>query len=238
MEHTLPPLPYAMDELEPAMSRETLEFHYGKHHRAYVKELNNLIKGTKFEEANLEQVILGSSGPLFNNAAQTWNHTFFWSCMSPRGGGEPSGALADAISDKWASYSQFKEAFSKSAVTNFGSGWTWLVATADGVDILNTHDADNPLTKGLKPLLTLDVWEHAYYIDHRNERVKFAEVFLKNLVNWDFALSNYESSLSAAEVRRRTSRRGLQRQRRGHLRGCVGCLVQRFRRGLRRGRRL
>ena len=201
MEHNLPPLPYVMDELEPAMSKETLEFHYGKHHRAYVKELNNLIKGTKFEDANLEQVILGASGPLFNNAAQTWNHTFFWSCMAPRGGGEPSGALAEAISDKWGSYTQFKEAFSKSAVTNFGSGWTWLVATADGVDVLNTHDADNPLTKGLKPLLTLDVWEHAYYIDHRNERAKFAEGFLKNLVNWDFALSNYENSLSAAEAR-------------------------------------
>ncbi len=201
MEHKLPPLPYALDALEPAMSKETLEFHHGKHHRAYVKELNNLIKGTQFEDATLEQVILGSSGPLFNNAAQTWNHTFFWSCMAPRGGGEPAGALAEAISAKWGSYAQFKEAFAKSAVTNFGSGWTWLVSTADGVDILNTHDADNPLTKSLKPLLTLDVWEHAYYIDHRNERPKFAEGFLKNLVNWDFALRNYENSLSALEAR-------------------------------------
>ena len=201
MEYKLPPLPYAMDALEPAMSRETLEFHYGKHHRAYVKELNNLIKGTKFEDAALEQVILGASGPLFNNAAQTWNHTFFWNCMAPGGGGEPAGALAEAIGDKWGSYTQFKEAFTKSAVSNFGSGWTWLVGTADSVDILNTDDADNPLTKGVKPLLTLDVWEHAYYIDHRNERPKFVEGFLKNLVNWDFAQRNYESSLSAVEAR-------------------------------------
>jgi len=201
MEYKLPPLPYATDALEPAMSKETLEFHYGKHHRAYVTGLNNLIKGTEFEDATLEQVILGSWGPLFNNAAQTWNHTFFWNCMAPRGGGEPSGALAEAIGDKWGSYTEFKEAFSKSAVSNFGSGWTWLVGTANGVDILNTHDADNPLTKGLKPLMTLDVWEHAYYIDHRNERPKFAEAFMKSLVNWDFALSNYENSLSAVVAR-------------------------------------
>jgi len=201
MEYKLPPLPYAMDALEPAMSKETLEFHYGKHHRAYVKGLNDLIKGTKFEDATLEQIILGSSGPLFNNAAQTWNHTFFWNCMAPGAGGEPTGALAEAISDKWGSYAQFKEAFAKSAVSNFGSGWTWLIGTADGVDIHNTDDADNPLTKGMKPLLTLDVWEHAYYIDHRNERPKFVEGFLKNLVNWDFALSNYENSVSAVEAR-------------------------------------
>jgi Fe-Mn family superoxide dismutase len=197
MEYKLPPLPYAMDALEPAMSRETLEFHYGKHHRTYVKELNNLIKGSKFENATLEQIIRDSSGPLFNNAAQTWNHTFFWNCMAPRGGGKPTGALADAIGDKWGSYAQFKEAFSKSAISNFGSGWTWLVVRSDGVDIVNTDDADNPLTKGDEPLLTLDVWEHAYYIDYRNERPKFVEAFLKNLVNWDFALRNYENSLSA-----------------------------------------
>jgi Fe-Mn family superoxide dismutase len=197
MEYKLPPLPYAMDALEPAMSKETLEYHYGKHHRAYVKELNNLIKGSEFENATLEQVIRDSSGPLFNNAAQTWNHTFFWNCMAPRGGGKPTGALAEAMSDKWGSYAQFKEAFSKSAISNFGSGWTWLVVRSDGVDIVNTDDADNPMTQGDEPLLTLDVWEHAYYIDYRNERPKFVEAFFKNLVNWNFALRNYENSLSA-----------------------------------------
>ena len=197
MEYKLPPLPYAMDALEPAMSRETLEYHYGKHHRAYVKELNNLIKGSEFENATLEQIIRDSSGPLFNNAAQTWNHTFFWNCMAPRGGGKPTGALAEAMNDKWGSYAQFKEAFSKSAISNFGSGWTWLVVRSDGVDIVNTDDADNPMTQGDEPLLTLDVWEHAYYLDYRNERPKFVEAFFKNLVNWNFALRNYENSLSA-----------------------------------------
>ena len=197
MEYKLPPLPYAMDALEPAMSKETLEYHYGKHHRAYVKELNNLIKGSEFENATLEQVIRDSSGPLFNNAAQTWNHTFFWNCMAPRGGGKPTGALAEAMNDKWGSYAQFKEAFSKSAISNFGSGWTWLVVRSDGVDIVNTDDADNPMTQGDEPLLTLDVWEHAYYIDYRNERPKFVDAFFKNLVNWNFALRNYENSLSA-----------------------------------------
>ena len=197
MEYKLPPLPYAMDALEPAMSKETLEYHYGKHHRAYVKELNNLIKGSGLENATLEQVIRDSSGPLFNNAAQTWNHTFFWNCMAPRGGGKPTGALAEAMNDKWGSYAQFKEAFSKSAISNFGSGWTWLVVRSDGVDIVNTDDADNPMTQGDEPLLTLDVWEHAYYLDYRNERPKFVEAFFKNLVNWNFALRNYENLLSA-----------------------------------------
>ncbi len=201
MEHKLPPLPYAKDALEPAMSRETLEFHYGKHHRAYVKELNNLIKGTEFENAELEEIIRDASGPLFNNAAQTWNHTFFWNCMAPQGGGKPTGALAEAISRKWGSYAEFKEAFSKSAVSNFGSGWTWLVSKSDGIDIVNTADADNPLKRGDEPLLTLDVWEHAYYIDYRNERPKFVEAFLKSLVNWDYALSNYENAVSAVAAR-------------------------------------
>ena len=201
MEHKLPPLPYAMDALEPAMSKETLEFHYGKHHRAYVTQLNNLIKGTEFEKATLEQIICSASGPLFNNAAQTWNHTFFWNCMAPQGGGEPTGTLADAIREKWGSYAQFKEAFSKSAVSNFGSGWTWLAVRPGGIDIVNTHDADNPLTDGDEPLLTLDIWEHAYYIDYRNERPKFVEAFFKDLVNWDFAVRNYDSSLSAEAAR-------------------------------------
>lgn len=201
MEHKLPPLPYAMDALQPAMSKETLEFHYGKHHQAYVKQLNNLIKGTEFENAPLEQIIRSASGPLFNNAAQTWNHTFFWSCMTPRGGGEPTGALADAIRAKWGSYAQFKEAFSKSAVSNFGSGWTWLAIRGNGIDIVNTDDADNPMTKGDEPLLTLDVWEHAYYIDYRNERPRFVDAFFNNLVNWNFAARNYDAALSAEAAR-------------------------------------
>ena len=201
MEHKLPPLPYAMDALQPAMSKETLEFHYGKHHRAYVTQLNNLIKGTEFENATLEQIICSASGPTFNSAAQTWNHTFFWNCMAPRGGGEPTGALADAIREKWGSYAQFKEAFSKSAVSNFGSGWTWLAVRSDGIDIVNTDDADNPFTDGDEPLLTLDVWEHAYYIDYRNERPQFVDAFFKDLVNWDFVVKNYERSLSAEAAR-------------------------------------
>lgn len=201
MEHKLPPLPYALNALEPALSKETLEFHYGKHHRKYVKELNELIKGTEFENAPLEKIIRNSSGPLFNNAAQTWNHTFFWSCMTPEGGGKPTGTLADAISRKWGSFADFKKAFSKSAETNFGSGWTWLVRKSRDIDIVNTHDAGNPLTTGDEPLLTLDVWEHAYYIDYRNERPKFIEAFFKSLVNWDFALNNYETSFSALASR-------------------------------------
>ncbi len=178
MEHTLPPLPYPKDALEPHMSKETLEYHYGKHHQAYVTNLNNLIKGTEFENLPLEDIIRKSSGGVFNNSAQVWNHTFFWSCMAPKGGGEPRGALADAISKKWGAFAAFKEAFSKSAVGNFGSGWTWLVKkSADGVDIVNTSNAGTPLTTADKPLLTLDVWEHAYYIDHRNARPKFIETF-------------------------------------------------------------
>ena len=193
MEHTLPPLPYPKDALEPHMSKETLEYHYGKHHQAYVTNLNNLIKGTEFENLPLEDIIRKSSGGVFNNSAQVWNHTFFWSCLAPKGGGEPRAALADAISGKWGSFAAFKEAFSKSAVGNFGSGWTWLVKKSDGgVDIVNTSNAGTPLTTGDKALLTLDVWEHAYYIDHRNARPKFIETFFGNLVNWDFAAKNYQ----------------------------------------------
>ena len=192
MEHTLPPLPYPKDALEPHMSKETFEYHYGKHHQAYVTNLNNLIKGTEFENMALEDIIRKSSGGVFNNSAQVWNHTFFWNCMAPKGGGEPRGALADAINKKWGTFAAFKEAFSKSAVGNFGSGWTWLVKKADGVDIVNTSNAGTPLTTSDKPLLTLDVWEHAYYIDHRNARPKFVETFFANLVSWDFASKNYQ----------------------------------------------
>lgn len=193
MERTLPPLPYSLDALAPHYSRETLEYHHGKHHNAYVVNLNNLQKGTEFETLALEEVVRKSSGGIYNNAAQIWNHTFFWSCMKPEGGGEPSGALAAAIETKWGSYAAFKEAFFvKSAVGNFGSGWTWLVKKADGsVDIVNMGAAGTPLTTGDTPLLTVDVWEHAYYIDYRNLRPKFVETFLDKLVNWSFAEQNY-----------------------------------------------
>ena len=191
MEHTLPPLPYAKDALQPHISAETLEYHYGKHHATYVTNLNNLIKGTEFENLSLEEIIKKSQGGVFNNSAQVWNHTFFWNCMTPNGGGAPTGKVADAINAKWGSFDKFKEEFSKSAVTNFGSGWTWLVKKADGsVDIANTSNAGTPLTSADKALLTCDVWEHAYYIDYRNARPKFVEAFW-NLVNWDFVAKNF-----------------------------------------------
>ncbi|WP_374623156.1 superoxide dismutase [Fe] [Pandoraea sp.] len=191
MEHKLPELPYAIDALAPTISKETMEYHYGKHHQAYVTNLNNLIKGTEFENASLEDIIKKSSGGVFNNAAQVWNHTFFWNTLSPNGGGAPKGDLAKAIDAKFGSYDAFKEAFTKSAVGNFGSGWTWLVKKADGsVDIVNTSNAATPLTGTDKPLITVDVWEHAYYIDYRNARPKFVEAFW-NLVNWDFAAKNF-----------------------------------------------
>jgi Fe-Mn family superoxide dismutase len=192
MEHTLPPLPYAMDALAPHLSKETFEFHYGKHHQAYATNLNNLIKGTEFENAGLEDIIRNSAGGIFNNSAQVWNHSFFWNSMKPNGGGEPAGALAEAINRKWGGYAGFKEAFTKSATTNFGSGWTWLVKKPDGsVDIVNTANAGTPLTTADKALLTIDVWEHAYYIDFRNARPKFVETFLNHLVNWDFAARSF-----------------------------------------------
>ena len=193
MEHTLPPLPYSHDALAPHMSRETLEYHHDKHHNAYVTTLNTLQKGTEYESLSLEEIIKKApAGPIYNNAAQIWNHTFFWNCMKPNGGGEPKGALADAINAKWGSFAAFKEAFQKSAVGNFGSGWTWLVKKADGsVDIVNMGPAGTPLTTADKALFTVDVWEHAYYIDHRNLRPKFVETYLASLANWDFAEANF-----------------------------------------------
>jgi superoxide dismutase, Fe-Mn family len=168
-----------------------LEFHYGKHHQTYVTNLNNLVKGTEFENLSLEDIVRKSSGGVFNNAAQVWNHTFYWNSLSPKGGGEPKGALGDAIKKKFGSYDAFKEAFGKSAAGNFGSGWTWLVKKGDGsVDIANTSNAATPLTGSDKPLLTCDVWEHAYYIDYRNARPKYVEAFW-NLVNWEFAAGNF-----------------------------------------------
>jgi Fe-Mn family superoxide dismutase len=181
-----------MDALAPHISKETFEFHYGKHHQAYVTNLNNLIKGTEFENASLEDIVRKSSGGIFNNSAQVWNHTFFWNSMKPNGGGAPTGALAAAIDAKWGSFAAFKEAFTKSAVGNFGSGWTWLVKKADGsVDLVNTSNAGTTLTTGDTALLTIDVWEHAYYIDFRNARPKFVETFLNSLANWDFASGNF-----------------------------------------------
>ena len=193
MPHQLPTLPYALNALEPHISKETLEFHYGKHHQTYVTNLNNLIPGTEFETLPLEDIIRRASGGIFNNAAQIWNHTFFWHSLSPtqanggNGGGNPTGELAEAINKKWGSVEAFKEAFTKSAIGNFGSGWTWLVKKPDGsLDIVNTSNAATPLTTPDKPLLTLDLWEHAYYIDYRNRRPDFVAAFW-NLVNWKFA---------------------------------------------------
>jgi Fe-Mn family superoxide dismutase len=191
MEHKLPELPYALDALAPHISRETLEYHYGKHHQTYVTNLNNLIKGTEFENASLEDIVKKSSGGMFNNAAQVWNHTFYWHCLSPKGGKEAGGALGAAIAKKWGSYAAFKEAFTKASVGTFGSGWGWLVQKADGsVDIVSTSNAATPLTTADKPLLTCDVWEHAYYIDYRNARPKYMDAFWA-LVNWEFAEKNF-----------------------------------------------
>ena len=192
MERTLPPLPYPKTALAPAYSEETLDYHYGKHHKAYADKLNELQKGTEFENMELEAIIKKASGGIYNQAAQIWNHTFFWNCMKPAGGGEPTGALKAAIDKKWGSYDAFKKAFVTSAVGNFGSGWTWLVKKSDGsADIVNMGAAGTPLTTGDTPVMTVDVWEHAYYIDYRNARQKFVETFFDKLVNWDFAAKNF-----------------------------------------------
>lgn len=192
MAHQLPELPYAKNALEPHMSAETFDYHYSKHHNAYVTNLNNLIPGTEFEKMALEEIITKAAGGIYNNAAQVWNHTFFWNCMKPNGGGAPTGSLADAINSKWGSLDEFKAAFQASAVGNFGSGWTWLVKKSDGsLDIVNMGAAGTPLTTGDTPLLCVDVWEHAYYIDYRNLRPKFVETYLGQLVNWDFVASNF-----------------------------------------------
>jgi superoxide dismutase, Fe-Mn family len=192
MAHELPPLPYAKDALAPHISAETLEFHHDKHHATYVTNLNKLISGTEFEGMSLEDVVRKApAGGIFNNAAQVWNHTFYFNCMGPNGGGEPSGALADAIKKAFGSFADFKEKFNASGAGNFGSGWTWLVKNGDGsVEIVNTSNAATPLTGDKTPLLTCDVWEHAYYIDYRNARPKYLEAFW-NVVNWDFVARNY-----------------------------------------------
>jgi Fe-Mn family superoxide dismutase len=192
MEHKLPALPYAMDALAPVISKETLEYHYGKHHAAYVTNLNNLIPNTEFANLTLEEIIMKSSGGIFNNAAQVWNHTFYWNCLAPKKGGEPTGKLADAIKSTFGSFDEFKIQFSQKAVTTFGSGWAWLVKNKDGkLSIESTSNAGTPMTSGQKALLTCDVWEHAYYIDYRNARPKYVESFW-SLVNWDFVADNFK----------------------------------------------
>ena len=191
MAHELPALPYAQDALEPVISAETLDYHYGKHHQAYVTNLNNLVPGTEFESASLEEIVMKSEGGIFNNAAQVWNHTFYWHCLSPNGGGKPAGDLAAAIDKTFGSFDAFKTEFADKAVKLFGSGWAWLVKKPDGsLAIVQTSNADTPVRGDDKALLTCDVWEHAYYIDYRNARPGYVDAFWK-LVNWDFVASNF-----------------------------------------------
>jgi len=193
MEHVLPPLPYDMDALAPHISRETLDYHYGKHHATYVTNINNLIKGTEHESQTLEEIVRSAAGGIFNNAAQIWNHTFYWNGLSPNGGGAASGNVGDAINASFGGFDSFKEEFTKKSVTLFGSGWAWLVKNGDGsLAIVQTSNAATPLTTDQVPLLTCDVWEHAYYVDYRNARPKYLEAFW-NLVNWDFANANLEN---------------------------------------------
>jgi Fe-Mn family superoxide dismutase len=191
MTFELPALPYAMDALAPHISQETLEYHYGKHHQTYVTNLNNLLAGSEFAGLSLEELVVKTSGPLFNNAAQVWNHSFYWQCLSPDGGGAPTGPLAEAINQKFGSFAAFQDAFTKTAMNTFGSGWAWLVKTADGaLELASTSNAGSPATSGQTALLTCDVWEHAYYIDYRNARAKYVESFWK-LVNWDFVAARF-----------------------------------------------
>jgi Fe-Mn family superoxide dismutase len=190
MEHTLPVLPYELNALEPHISKETLEYHYGKHHQTYVTNLNNLIKDGAFADMSLEEIIKQSSEGVFNNAAQVWNHSFYWNCLSPKGGGQPTGKLANTINSTFGSFDKFKEEFTKKAITTFGSGWAWLVKNSDGtLALVSTSNAGTPMTSNQTALLTCDVWEHAYYIDYRNARPKYVEAFW-NLVNWDFVAQN------------------------------------------------
>jgi len=189
--HQLPELPYAKNALEPHISAETIDFHYGKHHQTYVTNLNNLIQNTEFEKLSLEEIIMKSSGGVFNNAAQVWNHTFYWNGLSPKGGGQPKGPLADAIAKTFGSFDEFKQKFTQTAIGTFGSGWAWLVKNKDGtLAIVSTSNAATPMTAGQKALLTCDVWEHAYYVDYRNARAKYVESFW-NLVNWEFVAKNF-----------------------------------------------
>lgn len=194
MTFTLPGLPYAQDALEPHMSANTLSFHHGKHHNAYVTNLNKLIEGTDFENSALEEIIQNSDGAIFNNAAQVWNHTFFWSCLKPSGGGRPSGELEAKIEEDFGSFDTFREEFKKAAVARFGSGWTWLVYRNSKLEIVNSLNAETPISDGNTPLLVIDVWEHAYYLDFQNRRPDYVESFLDNLANWEFAMENFTAA--------------------------------------------
>lgn len=192
MAHQLPELPYAKNALEPHISAETIDYHYGKHHQTYVTNLNNLIQNTEFANASLEDIIMKSSGGLFNNAAQVWNHTFYWNGLAPKAGGQPKGVLLDAINKAFGSFDEFKQKFTQTAIGTFGSGWAWLVKNKDGsLALTSTSNAQTPMTSGQKALLTCDVWEHAYYVDYRNARAKYVENFW-NLVNWDFVTKNFQ----------------------------------------------
>jgi len=193
MAFELPPLPYAQDALEPYMSAETLEYHYGKHHKTYVDNLNKAVAGTPDENATLEEIILKAEGPLFNNSAQVWNHTFFWNCLTPGGGGAPTGAVAERIDADLGGYDEFRTKLAEAGATQFGSGWAWLVEKDGKLDIMKTPNADLPMKHGAKALFTIDVWEHAYYIDYRNARPKYLETVLDSLVNWDFVNQNLAS---------------------------------------------
>ncbi len=192
---TLPPLPYADNALEPVISANTISFHYGKHHKTYVDNLNNLVKGTDLESATLESIVNATAGkadkaPVFNNAAQIWNHTFYWHSMKPHGGGKPSGKLAQMIDAAFGSYDEFRKQFSATTVSQFGSGWGWLVVDGGALKVVKTGNAEVPFTKGQKPLLTIDVWEHAYYLDHQNKRAAYVDAVIDKLLNWDFAGAN------------------------------------------------
>jgi Fe-Mn family superoxide dismutase len=194
MAFSLPPLPYEKNALAPHISAETLEYHHGKHHNAYVVKLNELLAGKPEASKSLEEVILSSEGPVFNNAAQVWNHTFYWSCMKPAGGGKPTGELAQAIDRDFGSFEKFAEQFTQAGITQFGSGWAWLVSDKGKLSVTKTGNADLPMKHGQKALLTMDVWEHAYYIDFRNARPKYIETFLASLVNWDFVSENLKKA--------------------------------------------
>ena len=192
---TIPPLPYADNALEPVISANTLSFHHGKHHKAYVDNLNNLVKGTELEGQSLEQIVMATAGkadkaPVFNNAAQVWNHTFYWHSLKHNGGGKPSGQLAQMIDQAFGSYDEFKKQLSATSVSQFGSGWGWLVVDGGALKVVKTPNAEVPFTKGQKPLLTIDVWEHAYYLDHQNKRAAYVDAVIDKLLNWDFAAAN------------------------------------------------
>lgn len=199
-EFVLPKLDYELDSLAPAMSKETMEYHYGRHHQAYITNLNTLVKGSLFEGKSLKEIVKTAQGAVFDNAAQAFNHAFYWKSLSPNGGGVPAGKLMDAINERWGSFEGFKKAFLAAALARIGSGWIWLVHKSTGsLEIVSTSNAGTPLTEHMRPLMVLDVWEHAYYLDHRNARAKFVETFFDKLVNWDFAQKRFSGEQSGCD---------------------------------------